>query len=349
MGRGPVQAPTDRFFDRVRRGPWLILSILGIALFAIVIAVTGFEQIGAVGDADISWVLVTVLFGIGVTLISTFRWGYITNCLTERAVLSWAQYWSALMTSRVLGLVVPRSASDLGVRFIALTGLGRTPPGIAGASVALDQLFDLALLVSILAPTLLILGGAGVWAWYLAAMAAVVGVILMFRLGPGLRWLAARLASMASWLGHRGGRASSFFHRRAAGMERLSTLRSFTPGQSAVISASTLVRYTLNAGMFWSISQALGLSISFATFTLVGAGVQLSLVAAVTPGGLGIMDLGWAGLLTLSGAQGEAVGTFILGQRAFQYTFFPLMAGLSYLLVARRSGVSGRHDAVDNA
>jgi len=49
------------------------------------------------------------------------------------------------------------------------------------------------------------------------------------------------------------------------------------------------------------------------------------------------MDLGFVGLPALGGVESETVAAFIVGQRAFQYTFFPLMAGISYLVTMRSS------------
>lgn len=308
----------------------------GIALFVLVLAVTGAGRIGAIVDADPAWIGVAFLLGFGVTIVSTFRWGYVTNCLTGRETLRWPQYWAALMTSRVLGLVVPRTASDLGVRFVTLTGVGRTTPEVAAASVALDQLFDMALLLAALVPSLLLLGGAGLWAVAFGAVAVTTSVVAMLHLGRAVQWFSGVLATLATRLGNRGGGVGAFFRRRSESLVRLSRVEHFTTRQATILAAATLARYALNAAMFWSLAEALELPISLWTFVLAGAGVQLSLVAAITPGGLGIMDLGWVGLLTLGGASSEAVGLFIVGQRAFQYTFFPVMAGLSYVTVLRR-------------
>ena len=138
-------------------------------------------------------------------------------------------------------------------------------------------------------------------------------------------------------LGDRHGRLGGFFRRRSDGLRRLAGVQHFTLRQSLAIAAVTFVRYGLNAAMFWTIARALGLPIELWTLVLVGSAVQLSLVIAFTPGGLGIMDLGFVGLLALGGVPSETVAAFIIGQRAFQYTFFPLMAGISYLATVRRS------------
>ena len=110
-----------------------------------------------------------------------------------------------------------------------------------------------------------------------------------------------------------------------------------TKREGVLISSMTLARYVLNSMTFWALSEALGLGIDLWTFILVGAVVQLSLVVAFTPEGLGIMDLGWLGLLALGGTATDTVAAFIIDQRAFQYTFFPIMAGVSSIMAGRRN------------
>lgn len=339
--RGPVPPspsnPPEPSSLRARRVTWVILSLVGIVLFVAVIYLAGVDRVGAILDAKLEWVAAAFAAGLAVTITSTFRWGYIANSLADGRPLSWAQYWASLLTSRVLGLFVPRNASDLGVRFAALTGLGRTSPEVAAASVALDQMFDIALLVVWLVPSLLLLSGVGgVWTWLLVPMTAVLAPAIMVKLGEALRWVARILSRAAARLGERRGRIGEFFQRRSEGLRRLANVQHFTRRQSLAIAAVTFVRYVLNAVMFWSVAQALGLSIDLWTFILVGSAVQLSLVVAFTPGGLGIMDLGFVGLLALGGVASETVAAFIVGQRAFQYTFFPLMAGVSYVATMTR-------------
>ena len=314
------------------------MSLIGIVLFVAVIYMAGADRVDAVLDARPGWIAASFAAGFAVTVSSTIRWGFIANALAVRRLLSWPQYWASLLTSRVLGLFVPRNASDLGVRFVALTGLGRTTPEVAAASVALDQLFDIALLGVWLVPSLLLLSDVGgSWAWVLVPVAAVVAPAIMLKLGPAMQGVAGALSQGTARLGDRHGKLGDFFRRRSEGLRRLAGVQHFTLRQSLAIAAVTFVRYGLNAVMFWTIAQALGLSIDLWTFVLVGAAVQLSLVVAFTPGGLGIMDLGFVGLLALGGVPSETVAAFIVGQRAFQYTFFPLMAGVSYLATMRRS------------
>ncbi len=320
----------------LRRRTWLIFTILGIVLFVLVVVLAGADRINAVLEADPAWIAAAFASALAVVTVGTFRWGYITNLLEQRKVLTWPQYWAALLTSRVLGLFIPRNASDLGVRFVAVTTIGKSTPEIAAASVALNQLFDVVLLVAWLVPSILLLASdVPAWTWWLVPLAVVAAVAMMLQLGRLMTWSAGLLARLADRFGGGEGRLGTFFQRRAQGLRDVAATQHFTRREGLVISLMTFLRYGLNAVMFWSISQALALDIDLWTFVLVGSAVQLSLVLAFTPGGLGIMDLGWVGLLALGGVATETVAAFIVGQRAFQYTAFPIMAAVSYVATLR--------------
>ena len=83
---------------------------------------------------------------------------------------------------------------------------------------------------------------------------------------------------------------------------------------------------------YYFMAQAIGIPISwpllFASFPFV----QLSLIAAVTPGGIGIFDLGWVGLLILGGVSRTDALTFALAQRAYVTIFVLIWTGFSFLL-----------------
>lgn len=326
--------------------------VAGGSLFVLVILLAGTDQIDAIFDADPVWVAVSFAVGTFVTALSALRWGMITNILAEGPLLSWRQYWAALLTSRVLGLFVPRNASDLGVRFVALTGVGRSTPEVAVASVSLDQMFDITLLAAWLIPSLLLLSGVGGgWTLWLVPVAAGLAVLAMMKLDVALRWAAAGLARLTERLGQRSRRLARFFGRRSSGFLRLADVAHFESRQTLALASMTLLRFALTATMFWAIASAIDLHIDLWTFALVGPAVQLSLVIAFTPGGLGIMDLGLVGLLALAGTPSEEVAAFVVGQRAFQYTFFPMAAGLSYLATSGSvtAIASQRHDPTGEA
>lgn len=317
----------------------IILAIVGVVGFGVVLYLAGLDRLPVLLEADLAWIAGAFAALTAVTVVSTVRWGMIVDALAGRAVLPFGAYYAALLSSRVLGLFISRSGSDLGVRFAALTGARRAGAPVAAASVLLDQMFDLTLLVAVIGPSLLILTGTvsgpvGVLLLAVATVAAFGGMMGMHRLlawGVGvLGWLLGVLARLPV-----AAPVQRFLAARRRSVARLVEVEGLSRGRLAGLGALTIVRYLLNAFVFYAVAAALGLEIGWPVFVLTGALVQLSLVIAATPGGLGVMDAGWVLALGLAGVASETTAVFLVGQRAFQYTGFPLLGAASSLLLAR--------------
>jgi uncharacterized membrane protein YbhN (UPF0104 family) len=101
-------------------------------------------------------------------------------------------------------------------------------------------------------------------------------------------------------------------------------------GLSIVINSALATR-------FYFIARAAGLNLQplsypWLTFAACFPLTQLSLVIAVTPGGLGIFDASWYGVLLLGGLTHQDALTFVVAQRAYIFVFVLIWAGFSVLL-----------------
>ena len=306
----------------------------GAAVFAAVIYFSGLDKISALRGTDVRFVVLACLAGLAVTLTSALRWRLITDSLMGQRTFTFPQFYVSLLISRVFGLFLPRGSAEVGVRFAALTGIAKTGPEKAAASVVLDRLFDLPILLAWLAPVLLILSGAvpekaGA---VLLPVATVVAVLGMLRLSLLVGWTARVLSRILACLG--GPRVvRDFAQARARNLRQLGEVEQPSSGQTLFLSGLTVLRYVLNATMFYLIASSLGLGISFYTYLLAGPIIQLSVLVAFTPGGLGIVEAGWVAVYALAGVPGDDVTVFVVGQRAFQYIFFTTLAGISYLVL----------------
>jgi uncharacterized membrane protein YbhN (UPF0104 family) len=83
---------------------------------------------------------------------------------------------------------------------------------------------------------------------------------------------------------------------------------------------------------FYHISRAVGMTHPWTVFFAGFPITQLSLILAVTPGGLGLFDAGWYGVLLLGGVPNQEALTFVIAQRAYIFLFVLAWAGLSVLL-----------------
>jgi uncharacterized membrane protein YbhN (UPF0104 family) len=86
------------------------------------------------------------------------------------------------------------------------------------------------------------------------------------------------------------------------------------------------------AASFYGLGRSIGAPVTLPLLLASYPLVQLSLIIAIAPGGLGIFDAGWLGLLRLGGISEAAALAFVVAQRAFVVVFVLIWAGFSALL-----------------
>jgi uncharacterized membrane protein YbhN (UPF0104 family) len=104
---------------------------------------------------------------------------------------------------------------------------------------------------------------------------------------------------------------------------RLTALRAL--GLTALINGALAI-------CFYYIALAVGITSPWLTFAAGFPITQLSLMISVTPGGLGLLDASWYGVLLLGGVPHGAALTFVVAQRTYLSVFVLVWAGFSTLL-----------------
>ena len=319
-----------------RRLTAVALFLVGVAAFVAIIYFLGPDKVDTILDADLRFVALAFGVGLPMTMTTAFRWASITNSITGRKALTYPQYYASLVIGRVVGLFVSRSGGELGVRVVTLTGLGKTSTEMAAASITLDRLFDLTLLIALMPASLLILSGSvpGEAGALLLPISAGAAVLAMFRLDLLMHWAARGLSRV---VGKIGGPPAlrNFSQARVRNLEELAEVEHLPPKEVLVLAWLTIQRYLATVALLYFLAEAFGLGISFYTMLLAGALMQLALTVGFTPGGLGFFEVGTASALALGGVGGDDSAVFIVGQRAFQYTFFPIVAAISYVALLR--------------
>ncbi len=312
------------------------LFLVGAAAFVGIIYFLGLDKVDTILDSDLRFVALAFGVGLPMTMTTAFRWASLTNSIAGRKALTYPQYYASLVIGRVVGLFVSRSGGELGVRVVTLTGLGKTSTEMAAASITLDRLFDLALIIALMPASLLILSGSvpAETGAILLPISSGAAVLAMFRLDLLMRWAARVLSHVASSIG--GPPAlRRFAQTRVRNLEELAEVEHLPPREVLLLAWLTFQRFIATVALLYFLSEAFGLGISFYTMLLAGALMQLALTAGFTPGGLGFFEVGTASALALGGVGSDDAAVFLVGQRAFQYTFFPMVAAISYVALLR--------------
>jgi uncharacterized protein (TIRG00374 family) len=316
---------------------------VGLVLFGAILYVAGIPALERVIRSDFRYLAVTLVAVAGVTAASAYRWGLLANAMAGRKVASWGQYYHYNILGRVTGLFIPKLAGDFGTRSLALSASQDSGLGLAFSSAVLDRVFDIMALVILLVPGLLFVGKAVSMtraALLSLGLIILVGVVIALRWAAFWRWMVRMLARLAKWGGGLPLMRQFSTPRRIARLQELAE----QPIESRLalqIYGITLGRTMMMVVRSYSVALALGIELSPLALYLVVPVAQLSLMLAITPMGLGLRELGWAGVLALIGVDGDDALTFALGHRAYLYVCVAILGLLSYLaviLARRRSG-----------
>ena len=298
---------------------WLRLSLqlLSLILFVLILWWAGPETWRVVWEGDRQVLLLAVLvYGVA-GLASTIRLQLMTRAITGQATISWRRMFYVNWVARALGLVLPRTISTVGGKAVALKALG-VPLHQSLWIVFVDNVYDLLLL--------------GLWLW------------------PGFMWLQERESAAAFWLtvltltliasglivwSTQPGRLQPLLRRvrqipwLAKRLPLDDNMLIPAPGYALAGFAVTLLLHTTLITSFFLIGRAINSPASLILVTSSYPFVQLSLIIALAPGGLGLFDLGWLGLLSLGGLNESEALAFVVAQRAYVYLFVLAWAAIS--------------------
>lgn len=302
----------------------IALQLLSLLLFGLILWWAGAEPWQQILDSDWRLLLAALLIYGAVGIVSALRLRVVAQALTNEDVGSRRRFYYLSMTARVLGLVLPRGISTLGGKSVGLRALGISLRRSVWI-VLMDNIYDILTLAIAAIPAVLFLQeqiGIVTFVLFTLVLWALLTLVLWRTVSSGnvapiFEWLLARVPWLSQRLELDERIAAHLFPRAGPALNALL--------QTMVLNGLLIVTYA-------TISRALELSAPFWLFAAAFPITQLSLIIAVAPGGLGIFDLGWLGLLRLGGMPPEEALTFVVAQRAFIYVFVLVWAAVSALL-----------------
>ena len=302
---------------------WLsiLLNILSLLLFGLILWWGGPDAWQPILNSDPRLVVIAFLL-YGVTgMLSGLRLKLVGEGLAGRPLAPWRRFYYVNMTARALGLILPRGLSTVGGKAVGLRAFGVSTARSIW-SVLVDNMFDILCLGVFALPVVLyfqaIISGTTLM---LFGLLIITISLLLLRWEALTRWLVPIL----NWL-----RRFPWIAKRIHWED---DIRIFPPPPVAIKSYLTTVLLSLTiAATYYFIAQAIKISLAWELILASFAITQLSLIVAIAPGGLGIFDLGWLGLLYLGGISETDGLAFVIAQRTFVYVFVLLWAAVSAVL-----------------
>lgn len=320
----------------------LVLSLLGIALFVGMLYVSGVDNLPAVLHPD---PVISLMTGGAIALqlfMFSERWRTITNGLVEsNSATAFDQYFYAL-SSRAMGQFLPQTASIVVVRSTMLNQFHGIPLQKGIVSVLFDKLYDLFMVILLVGPVLLLISGMASTAQAFAISligVGIVSVIIIMRYDWWLRGMLGLVRLVRAMI-----RRMPFL-RRVNYVEKLDQLDNLAQWKllrhPTVLRAYglTIVGQLLMVLRTWLIAQAIGVDISGATAFLAVALAQGSILIAITPGSLGMMEASWYAVLEVNNVPSEDIAAFMVAHRIFTI----ISLAVSWLVVYAIAMIRARH------
>jgi uncharacterized membrane protein YbhN (UPF0104 family) len=315
--RTEVEAQSGKYWLR------LTLQLVSLAVFGFFLWQGGADVWRHILSGDLQDVLMAfALLGMAGMLAAT-RLRLLSRAVTGHNLASWRSFYHLNMTTRAVGLVVPRSLSTFAGKPVALRALGMSIK-YAIWTVLLDNALDLLLLCTWVIPGLLLLQNR---ISIRETIALTIGLTLLLAVAVWWATAANRFSSLVD-------RLKPLQRIVAHPPTDLDSRQKMLPARPTAFQALGLavLMNAILAVRYPYVARAVGLAHPWLVFLAGFPITQLSLVVAVTPGGLGILDASWYGVLVMGGVSQKEAMTFVIAQRAYISVFVLIWAGVSMLL-----------------
>jgi uncharacterized membrane protein YbhN (UPF0104 family) len=292
-----------------RRVLWAVAAVLMAAL-----VYWGRHDLYLIRDLRPLWVVVCFLGTLGVALCAALKWHITLRAMGEGGAAHFGSLLHYFMIGRAIGLLVPMDVSDLGVRTMSLKSDHSVSVGRASYSVFLDRVFDLIVAAVFLIPSVFFIAGAisarlTVLLYGIIYVGALLSFLLVGRLSMralhGLFSRLFRLALRIPWVGARIGTGSDIDMLESTGIEAIAP-------SLFLVSGLKFLFITLR---YYAVAVAIGIDLGFTGFTAFVPSAQFAALLALTPGGLGIADWSWSGLLYKIGVGKELLVPYLISLR----------------------------------
>jgi uncharacterized protein (TIRG00374 family) len=312
----------------------LLKLLLGIALLVLLLRylAPNWDSLRASVVFDWRYAALGLLGTTIASFVTAARWKLLAEVMGGTK-LAYVQYFYALVLTRVIGAVTSTVIVDLMGRGVALQSAGsKRSIGHAATQLVLERMFDAVLPIVMVAWAIVLSRG-----WLamspIASLGLFCGVFLLLAI-PLLRPSVHVALRVYLWLRLRIPR------RRSAQIEadseaELAEIPAVDAKLATWVAVLSLARYATVMLQCWGIAGAVGLLIPWDQLTAAASIYQLASLVGITPGGLGIVEAGWAGGLAWIGITNpEQVSLCVLAQRFGFIAFFSILTIASYPFAA---------------
>jgi uncharacterized membrane protein YbhN (UPF0104 family) len=311
-------------------------SIAGVILGALIIGaaiwLSGPASLARIIEVSPLVIFLVLSLTLLLALVSSCKWGIVLREVDPGSTYPMFALFRVVLFGLVLGLIVSLEVGSASSRIAYLSQNGKNSLERASFSVFLDRWFDLLALASLVLPSGLFLFRLVGPLLALCLMALPVVLLL------ALSFLWPRSTVFLFSLGFTGvcQLLRRLFRRRGAEAPVPGQLN-FDMGRVRLLQIVGLsyARIIILGLRSWVVMLAVGINLPHIDMLLLVPVVQLTLIVPLTPGGLGLYEAGWYGVLLLQGVSAGEGLVFVVLQRVLSAAsllcLFTLTQSISWL------------------
>lgn len=312
--------------------PWgLALLFLLVLIFFL----GDVSQLKSLPEIHWNYILLAFLCNVGFTFSHNFRWKGIVEGLSPSKKSDFFTLYRFLIDSYAIGKIIPMDVSLLGVRSYYLKEFQKIPISIALFSVLLDRFLDIIVFVILAVPSFLVITKATFPGQSFVILFLILlgfASMIVWKKGDTFhffldlyRFFILRWFSKIPLVGHR------IKEGMKDGMEEAEKCHPFRLGPVIQIMIWNFIKYIFLCLRFYLTGRALSISFPLVQSFFFLPFVQLSGLINVTPGGLGVIEMGTYGALYFMGVTRSQILIFVLGQRVLLLPMFLILFVLTHL------------------
>lgn len=311
-------------------GQWIFLAV---CLFVLVF-IGDFSEFLRLPVIHWPFVFLVFLSTLGITLVHNLRWTSIVREISTgspRTKINFFIYYQWLLNSYVVGTLIPSDISLAGVRTYYMERSKNLMLPVALFSVLLDRFFDFVVFIIFVFPSILFITKMvnGIEALFiLGGVIALTFFFVRWKKGETIQYLMKLYQSGINTL------------LRLPILQRLGKAMTMESPQESSFSETSLcqlmgwsyLKYLFLSLRFYFIGQAFGVNFSVLQGIFFIPFIQLVGMLNITPGGLGVIEMGSYGALLLMGVPESKIMLFVVAQRALITIFTIGLALMSYFI-----------------
>lgn len=306
----------QNILNRSKRAYRLLLIVLGFSLFFLLVRMTGisFDQfLERVSRIGYPYLILMYLFVFGGVFLTSLKWEAVLKDLAGLKDIrrTYLLYYASLGIAS--SLILPH-LGNYGAKTVSLKVTYRVPLLTGALSIFIEQIFDLfTICLMFVFASLYFLDAVSLKSslWLLCIFSVAFGIILKFF----YKTLNGVLIAFFDRLSNRLFKIPFFRNRFAQGLGNLRRVTEIRGDTMFRLFCYAYLKQLCSVAKVSVVLIALRIEISFPAVLLALPLVQMFVLVSLIPAGIGTLEAGWFGLLTLMMVDRPDIGMFLLVDR----------------------------------